>query len=368
MSAASTQSLYLAGNSGSAAEANTTTGSGTKATVTTTAADQQGRLTKLNGLDGSPLGRFQRQPARHHLGKPPRRPQQWWIPAAIIYVLGNATGNFGSQINQGSQDVYLTKYDSAGHVTWSNLVGSAGQSQWLWSGAGSVGRCGRYGRPRPPTSPQPPSPMAIMIPLSPAMTPMAARPGSSRFRPWRQPGQCRQCRRQRQCLYRRRGFRRRHWCAPDQPGQGRRLSRQIRFQGQSAGGKPVRHLRRRFRGRHHPPAPDGSLYVASVQNGEAIISKYAGGNITAAPTWTQDLGRLVHRRRHWRASRFPMASSMSPAHQQSGFDSGGAASVVTPSTGRHRRLCLQSHRQWQQRHRQPCQLYRHRRGPTRADR
>src|SRR6185437_7660874 len=43
-----------------------------------------------------------------------------------VYVLGNATGNFGSQINQGSQDVYLTKYDSAGNVLWSNLVGSAG--------------------------------------------------------------------------------------------------------------------------------------------------------------------------------------------------------------------------------------------------
>ena len=37
---------------------------------------------------------------------------------------------------------------------------------------------------------------------------------------------------------------------------------------------------------------DGSLYVASVQNGEAIVSKYAGGDITSAPTWTQDLGAL----------------------------------------------------------------------------
>ena len=37
---------------------------------------------------------------------------------------------------------------------------------------------------------------------------------------------------------------------------------------------------------------DGSLYVASVQNGEAIVSKYANGNITSAPTWTEDLGAL----------------------------------------------------------------------------
>ena len=37
---------------------------------------------------------------------------------------------------------------------------------------------------------------------------------------------------------------------------------------------------------------DGSLYVASVQNGEAIISKYANGDISSAPVWTQDLGAL----------------------------------------------------------------------------
>jgi hypothetical protein len=38
---------------------------------------------------------------------------------------------------------------------------------------------------------------------------------------------------------------------------------------------------------------DGSLYVASVQNGRAVISKYTGGDITAAPTWSQDLGDLA---------------------------------------------------------------------------
>jgi hypothetical protein len=37
---------------------------------------------------------------------------------------------------------------------------------------------------------------------------------------------------------------------------------------------------------------DGSLYVASVQNGDAVISKYASGAINSAPTWTQDLGPL----------------------------------------------------------------------------
>ena len=42
-----------------------------------------------------------------------------------VYMLGNTSGNVGSQLNQSSQDVYLTKYDSAGNQLWSKLVGSA---------------------------------------------------------------------------------------------------------------------------------------------------------------------------------------------------------------------------------------------------
>ena len=45
-----------------------------------------------------------------------------------VYVVGNATGNFGSQLNQGSQDAYLTRYDSAGNVVWQKLLGSAGSA------------------------------------------------------------------------------------------------------------------------------------------------------------------------------------------------------------------------------------------------
>ncbi|MBS0281898.1 MAG: hypothetical protein JSR25_12100, partial [Proteobacteria bacterium] len=37
---------------------------------------------------------------------------------------------------------------------------------------------------------------------------------------------------------------------------------------------------------------DGSLYVASVQNGQAIVAKYASGDITSAPVWSQSLGAL----------------------------------------------------------------------------
>jgi hypothetical protein len=37
---------------------------------------------------------------------------------------------------------------------------------------------------------------------------------------------------------------------------------------------------------------DGGLVVASVQNGHAIVSKYASGDATSAPAWQMDLGDL----------------------------------------------------------------------------
>ena len=101
LSAASTPALYLAGNSGAATEIDTTTGTGTNAQVT------------------------------HHARRPDRPPDQDCrsdssTPTAIfsvnqeattgtttaqatvvdssgnVYVIGNATGNFGNQLNQGT--------------------------------------------------------------------------------------------------------------------------------------------------------------------------------------------------------------------------------------------------------------------------
>ena len=67
LSAASTPALYVAGDSGNATEVNTTTGTGTNALVTTTAADQSGRLTKIGDLNSStPHRDLQRQPGRLH--------------------------------------------------------------------------------------------------------------------------------------------------------------------------------------------------------------------------------------------------------------------------------------------------------------
>ncbi|HKQ11142.1 MAG TPA: hypothetical protein VJS85_08140, partial [Rhizomicrobium sp.] len=125
LSAAATPSLYMVGSSGLATETNTTTNVATSA-ITTTAADQTGRLTKLSGLSGTPSGTFSvNQQATSGI----TNAQGTVVDASgNIYVIGNATGNFGNQLNQGTQDVYLTKYDSAGNVVFQNLLGSAGSA------------------------------------------------------------------------------------------------------------------------------------------------------------------------------------------------------------------------------------------------
>jgi len=110
--AAATPSLYVAGNSG----VTTTTDDQT--------ADQQGRLVKLTDLSGTQQSAFS---ATTTPTSGLTTAQATVVDASgNVYVVGNATGDFGSQINQGDQDTYLTKYDSAGNVQWTRLLGSAG--------------------------------------------------------------------------------------------------------------------------------------------------------------------------------------------------------------------------------------------------
>jgi hypothetical protein len=96
--------------------------SGLTTATKTSAVDSQGRLVKLSNLD-DPDTVFSSTLA----------PDSGTSTAQAsvvdkdgnVYMIGNATGDFGSQINQGSQDVYLTKYDSAGNQLWTHLLGSA---------------------------------------------------------------------------------------------------------------------------------------------------------------------------------------------------------------------------------------------------
>jgi len=121
--AASSPSLYVAGNSGLASATTQKSNSGN---VTTTAADQQGRLIKLTDLTGTQQSAFSAT-AAPDTGL--TTAQSTVVDSSgNVYVVGNATGNFGDQLNQGTQDTYLTKYDSAGNVQWTRLLGAAGTS------------------------------------------------------------------------------------------------------------------------------------------------------------------------------------------------------------------------------------------------
>lgn len=106
-----TPSLYLATTSG------LTTASGD------IAANNQGRLLKLSDL-GNPQNGFS-QTVKPTDGT--TTAQATVVDdAGNVYMVGSATGDFGSQLNQGTQDAYLSKYDSAGNLQWTRLLGSAG--------------------------------------------------------------------------------------------------------------------------------------------------------------------------------------------------------------------------------------------------
>jgi hypothetical protein len=110
-SASATPALYVAGTTG----LTTSTADATQ--------DNQGRLVKLTNLS-DPTADFSRtvDPSSGNTTA-----QSTVVDSqGDVYVIGNATGNFGSQLNQGTQDVYLSKYDSAGNLQWTKLLGSAG--------------------------------------------------------------------------------------------------------------------------------------------------------------------------------------------------------------------------------------------------
>jgi hypothetical protein len=113
LSAASTPSLYISATTGL-----------TTATEDS-AVDNQGRLIKISDLSSTdPTADYARTMS----------PTNGTTTASStlvdgsgnIYMLGTATGDLGSKLNQGDQDVYLTKYDSAGNVLWQRMLGSSG--------------------------------------------------------------------------------------------------------------------------------------------------------------------------------------------------------------------------------------------------
>jgi len=288
-SAASTPSLYLVGSSGLATETRTTTNTATSA-VTATPPDQTGRLTKISGINGTPTSTFSvNQKASTGI----TAAQATQVDAnGNIYVIGTATGNFGSQLNQGTQDVYLTKYDSAGNVVWQNLLGSGGTANGYGLALDPSGGVVVTG-----------ASTADLMPTSVAdgnNDSFVARYDSSGSQTWIK---------QIQTL----ATNQSNTVSVDASGNiyiGGSVSGGVIGAGQVAQGKADAFLAK-FDSKGKllaenqfgtsgndsvaatATAADGSLYVASVQNGHAILAKYAAGDITAAPTWTQDLGDLA---------------------------------------------------------------------------
>jgi outer membrane lipopolysaccharide assembly protein LptE/RlpB len=285
-SAASQPALYLVGSTGSPTD--TTTTSSSTGTITNNAADQQGRIVKLSDLDSNPQSVFS---ANVTPTSGTTNAQATAVDSSgNIYVIGNATGDFGSQINQGSQDTYLTKYDSAGNVQWTQLLGSAGSASGYSLTLDSSG-----------------NPIVVGSTTSDLTQTAIANGNNDSFvskydssgdQLWTQ---------QLQTL----NANQANTVTTDASGNiyiGGQVTGVIAAGQTSSGGTDGYVAKLNSSGTVQyeqqlgtsgsdtvsatTTGSDGSLYVASVQNGEAVVSKYANGDATTAPVWTQDLGAL----------------------------------------------------------------------------
>ncbi len=207
-----------------------------------------------------------------------------------VYVLGNATGNFGGEINQGTQDVYLSKYDSAGNVLWTQLVGSSGDASGYSLALDQNGNAYITGSTD--------SDLTTTAVADGNNDSFVAKYSSSGEQVWTQ---------QLQTLNQNQA----NAISVDSSGNvyiGGQTNGVIGSGQTKAGGTDAYVAKLDSKGKvvyeqqfgtsgtdqvsATATTSDGSLLVASVQNGHAVLSKYANGDATTAPVWTQDLGDL----------------------------------------------------------------------------
>jgi hypothetical protein len=330
LSAASTPALYMVGNSGNASEVNTTSGSGTNVQVNTTAADQTGRLTKIGSLSGTPAAIVS---SNQQASTGNTTAQATAVDSSgNIYVLGNATGNFGSQINQGTQDVYLTKYDSAGNVVWQNLVGSAGSASGYGLALDPAGGVVISGASTADLSSG-----AVANGNNDSFVASYDANGSQTWIKQIQTLATNQA----------------NTVSVDASGNiyiGGAVSGGVIGAGQTAQAGGDAYLAK-FDAKGNllaenqfgtsgadqvsatATASDGSLYVASVQNGQAVVAKYAGGAITSAPVWTQTLGALSSGGAIGGLTISGSQIYVSGTTSNANLTAGGQASIAAASTG-----------------------------------
>ncbi|HEY1615353.1 MAG TPA: SBBP repeat-containing protein [Rhizomicrobium sp.] len=323
-SAAATPAIYVAGTTGSATGSSTTT----NGTTTTTPADVQGRLVKLSALSSSPQTTFN---ATTDPSSGTTTAQATAVDSnGNVYVVGNATGDFGNQINQGTQDVYLSEYDSAGNLQWSKLLGSSGSASGYSLAVDPKGGVVVAGSTTGDLNST-----AIADGNTDSFV---ARYDTSGNQVWTT---------QLQTLSNNQA----QAVSVDASGNvyiGGQVSGLIGAGQTNAGGsdayvgkldstgKVVYEKQFGTSGSDQVAATattaDGGLVVASVQNGEAFVTKYANGDATSTPEWQVDVGAL----QSGALSGLAVSGNqvyLSGSTSNTALNAGGAATVATPSTG-----------------------------------
>jgi len=249
--------------------------------------DSAGKLIKLENLDTTPTSTFSKNIA-------PDSGTATAKATAVdsngnVYVIGDTTGSFGNEVNQASQDVYLTKYDSAGNVQWTKLLGSSDTAS-------------AYGLAVDPTTGQ----VVVAGGVTDHLTPTAIGRGTDNFVA-KYDGEGNQ-------LWLRQvassNNDQANSVSIDSAGNvyvGGQLSGALSGQ-TSAGGvdasltklssKGALVYQRQFGTANTDTtaktaiADDGNVLVASVQDGHAILSKFNAADGTSQPMWQMDLGDL----------------------------------------------------------------------------
>ena len=290
--------------------------------------DSQGKLIKLGGLDGTPSSTFSANIA-------PDSGTATANATAVdangnVYVVGHATGSFGSEINQGTQDVFLTKYDSAGNLQWTKLLGAAGSADAFGLSAdpknGGVVVAGSVTGDLTPTA------------LGGGTDSFVAKYDSAGNQTWL------------------------HQVAPtssdsantvsvDSNGNvyvGGQVTGAIASGQTNAGGvdayvtkldsKGAVVYQRQFGGTGNDAASktaigaDGNLVVASVENGHAILTKYGSADGASAAMWRTDLGDL----QGGAIGGLTVANGqvyVSGTTANASLDAGGAAAIANANSG-----------------------------------